>query len=72
MEQSAKRLAQIVGYEQPTEAPAEWASEQKHSQQVFLGLEPGAVVSLADRKVFQPTHPSLVEHYNGELADHLR
>lgn len=72
MQQSAHRLAQIVGYDLPVEQPAEWTKEEKQPQQVFLGLEPGAVVSLADRKVFQPTHPSLVEHYTRELADHLR
>lgn len=52
----------------------EWKKEQKRPTQVFLGLEPGSLVSLRDHKVFEPTHPALIEYYNSEdpLADHLR
>lgn len=73
--QSEKRLAELVGYERHVDAASEalWNIEQKSPNQVFLGLESGSIVSLEDRAVFVPTHPTLREHYNGEpLADHLR
>uniref|UniRef100_A0A914EN10 Large ribosomal subunit protein uL15m n=1 Tax=Acrobeloides nanus TaxID=290746 RepID=A0A914EN10_9BILA len=72
---SEQRLAEIVGYQRQVDPSDEenWQREQKNPKQVFLGLEPGSIVSLEDRKVFVPTHPVLTEYYNGEpLADHLR
>lgn len=72
IENSEERLAQIVGYER--KQAEEVNNEQKKPSQVFLGLESGSIVSLADEKVFEPTHPSLVDYYRPEepLSDHLR
>lgn len=73
LESSARRLAEIVGYDwQP---PTDVNDEQKKPTQVFLGgLDAGCVVSLADEKVYEPTHSAILEYYRPEepLADHLR
>uniref|UniRef100_A0A914I5Y3 Large ribosomal subunit protein uL15m n=1 Tax=Globodera rostochiensis TaxID=31243 RepID=A0A914I5Y3_GLORO len=74
IEASRVRLAEIVGYTLPEGEPP-FESEQKRPEQIFLGLEPGQLVSLADEKVYEPTHPTLVEFYRGEeqqLADTAR
>uniref|UniRef100_A0A183CQT2 Large ribosomal subunit protein uL15m n=1 Tax=Globodera pallida TaxID=36090 RepID=A0A183CQT2_GLOPA len=74
IEASRVRLAEIVGYTLPDGEPP-FEAEQKRPEQIFLGLEPGQLVSLADEKVFEPTHPTLVEFYKGEeqqLADTVR
>ncbi|KAL3097465.1 hypothetical protein niasHS_003913 [Heterodera schachtii] len=74
IETSRVRLADIVGYTLVT-GPPPFENEQKRPDQVFLGLEPGQLVSLEDEKVFEPTHPTLVEYYRGEeqqVADTIR
>ena len=72
IEKSRIRLADILEYELSKEAASQ--RELKRPEQLFLGLEAGQLVSLADQKVFEPTHPTLVEYYRGgeTLADHLR
>ncbi|KAI1724754.1 phosphoinositide 3-kinase family, accessory domain (PIK domain) domain-containing protein [Ditylenchus destructor] len=73
METSAHRLAEIVGYE--WKPPKDDVNhEEKKPTQVFLGLDAGSLVSLADEKVYEPSHASVLEYYRPEepLADHLR
>jgi hypothetical protein len=74
---SRKRLAEIVGYklEEENETSQNYSLEEKKPDQVFLGLEAGQIVSLADEKIFEPIHPALLQFYrnpNEQLADHLR
>uniref|UniRef100_A0A7E4UQW4 ABC transporter substrate-binding protein n=1 Tax=Panagrellus redivivus TaxID=6233 RepID=A0A7E4UQW4_PANRE len=73
---SEQRLSEILEYTRsvPVEQAEAWEAQTKQANQVFLGVKPGSLVSLADRKVFEPTHPALIEHYSPEeaLADHLR
>jgi len=73
---SEQKLAEILEYERKVnpESVQIWEKETKRSNQVFLGLNPGSLVSLVDEKVFEPTHPAIVEHFNPSepLADHLR
>lgn len=77
MKRSAERLAEIMAYDSNiiTENDHKlWEKEEKRPDQVFLGIRPGSLVSLADKKVFLPTHPEVFDHYNMKtpLADHLR
>ena len=73
---SEHRLAEILEYERNVDPQLSevWRKESKKPNEIFLGLKPGSLVSLADRKVFEPTHPAIIEHYNPSepLADHLR
>ncbi|KAI6176319.1 39S ribosomal protein L15, mitochondrial [Aphelenchoides bicaudatus] len=48
--------------------------EQKHPDQIFLGLEPGSIVNVVDKKVYRPTHPVHQAFYKTSepLADYLR
>lgn len=73
---SEQKLAGILEYERKVnpESAELWRKETKKNNQVFLGLNPGSLVSLVDEKVFEPTHPAIVEHFNPSepLADHLR
>ncbi|KAK6026410.1 hypothetical protein OSTOST_07646 [Ostertagia ostertagi] len=55
-----KRLALVMGYDIPD---SEISIGEKGPTQVFHGIPPGAVVSLADRKVFLPTHPVVKDYY---------
>lgn len=76
IENSQRRLAKILNYElkRPTEREMEkWILETKSPTQVFLGLNSGSLVSLADQKVFEPTHLDLIDYYNPAepLSDHL-
>jgi hypothetical protein len=77
---SRLRLADIVGYKLPeseyTGAGEKIHSmEEKKSDQLFLGLESGQLVSLIDEKVFEPTHPALIDYYRGSdapFSDNIR
>jgi large subunit ribosomal protein L15 len=73
---SEQRLAEILEYERNVDPDlAElWEKEHKKPNEVFLGLKPGSLVSLADKKVFEPTHPAIIDYFNPAepLADHLR
>ena len=73
IENEAKELGNILGYERVAKVAYD-ENEQKHPDQVFLGIEPGSLVSLVDKKVFRPTNPAHQSYYaNSEpLADHLR
>lgn len=73
---SEERLANILEYNRKVDSEQIelWKKESKKSNEIFLGLKPGSIVSLADKKVFEPTHPAIIEYYNPTepLADHLR
>ncbi|VDP03147.1 unnamed protein product [Heligmosomoides polygyrus] len=55
-----RRLALVMGYELPKD---ETRLGEKAPTQVFHGIPPGAVVSLADKKVFLPTNPIVRDYY---------
>ncbi|VDK66174.1 unnamed protein product [Anisakis simplex] len=68
-------LGQLMGYNREEAKDHEW--ERKKPDQVFVGLECGSLVSMADRKVFLPTNPVLRRYYGLDkendkdiLADH--
>ncbi|KAK0425758.1 hypothetical protein QR680_009366 [Steinernema hermaphroditum] len=68
--ESEERLAELMGYERHTRTTE---FEEKARDQVFLGIPPGSLVSLADRKVFYPTTPAVEEYYKQQLiSDHPR
>lgn len=73
MENEAKELSEIVGYERQARIAYD-PNEQKSPDQVFLGIEPGSIVSLVDKKVFRPTNPVHQSFYTGAepLSDILR
>lgn len=73
IEAAAKELGEIVGYEREAKIAYD-KNEQKHPDQIFLGLAPGSIVNVPDKKVYQPTHPVHQAFYKGSdpLADHLR
>ncbi|ETN78898.1 hypothetical protein NECAME_02762 [Necator americanus] len=55
-----QRLGLVMGYKLADE---EVQLEDKGPTQVFYGIPPGAVVSLADKKVFVPTNPVVKNYY---------
>jgi hypothetical protein len=61
-----------VGYQLPSDTQ-KLGLEEKKPEQIFLGLEAGQIVSLADQKIFEPTDPVLVDFYRGgePLADRI-
>lgn len=58
--EARKRLALVMGYDLPEK---EICLGEKGPTQVFYGIPPGAVVSLADKKVFLPSHPVVKDYY---------
>jgi hypothetical protein len=72
-ENEAVELGKIVGYERQAKIVYD-PKEQKNPDQIFLGIEPGSLISLADKKVFRPTNPIHQDFYKTSepLADHLR
>uniref|UniRef100_A0A8C4N3X7 Large ribosomal subunit protein uL15m n=1 Tax=Eptatretus burgeri TaxID=7764 RepID=A0A8C4N3X7_EPTBU len=61
-----EELALRYGYTLPNlEQPELLAmlSKRKRPRQIFFGLAPGWLVSLADREVLKPTDPQLLEYY---------
>ncbi|VDM58711.1 unnamed protein product [Angiostrongylus costaricensis] len=58
--QARKRLALVMGYDLPEK---EISSFSAFFLCVFHGIPPGAVVSLADKKVFLPSHPVVKDYY---------
>lgn len=60
-------LSQKYGYTLPDVGASlsrrPWLSLRKHPRQIFLGLEPGDLVSLADRSIYRPTEPDLLKLY---------
>jgi hypothetical protein len=65
-------LAEIVGYERQLRVDPT-NMEQKHPDQIFLGIEPGALISLADKKAFRPTNQVHRDFYSASepLSDHI-
>merc|ERR1712004_358516 len=62
------KLAQKYGYELPEEDQEEaFMLERKDLRQIFYGLQPGWIVSLADKEIFKPKDPELSRMYQGEL-----
>ena len=55
-------LAQKYGYELP-EITDEVLKETKDPRQVFYGLEPGWLVNLADKEIYKPQDPELIDYY---------
>nr|XP_020747265.1 39S ribosomal protein L15, mitochondrial-like [Odocoileus virginianus texanus] len=43
--------------------PFKMLSTRKDPQQIFLGLAPGWVVNMADKRILKPTHAKLLEYY---------
>jgi hypothetical protein len=76
IEKSKIRLAEILEYNLLDEEKQKqhFIIEEKHPDQVFLGLESGQLVSLEDKKIFEPTHQTLVEYYkrSESLSDYAR
>lgn len=60
-------LAQKYGYALPdvgaSLARRPWLALRKHPRQLFLGLEPGDLVSTTDRAIYRPTQPELLALY---------
>lgn len=73
METEANELGNILGYERKAKILFD-ENEQKHPDQIFLGVEPGSLVSLVDKKIFRPTNPIHQSYYgkSDPLSDHLR
>lgn len=60
-------LAQKYGYELPDiskDADAEMLREVKDPRQVFFGLQPGWIVSLKEKAIFQPLDPEIKAFYS--------
>ena len=55
-------LAQKYGYE-VNEITEEFLRESKDPRQVFYGLEPGWLINLADKEIYKPTDPELIDYY---------
>ena len=55
-------LAQKYGYE-VSEITEEFLRESKDPRQVFYGLEPGWLINLADKEIYKPTDPELIDYY---------
>ncbi|KAF7635316.1 hypothetical protein Mgra_00005284 [Meloidogyne graminicola] len=78
IEKSKQKLAEILEYglkfTDNNDQKPPYIIEDKTPDQVFLGLEPGQLVSLEDKKVFEPTHPTLVDYYKRSepLSDYAR
>ncbi|KAI6214025.1 hypothetical protein M3Y94_00220200 [Aphelenchoides besseyi] len=72
-EKAADELAQILDYKRTQSIPSH-VQEEKHPDHIFLGIEPGSLVSLADKKIFRPTHPVHRDFYcdSEPLAEHMR
>jgi len=63
------KLAQKYGYDLPDEEEEEsFMLERKDVRQIFYGLQPGWIVSLADKEIFKPKDPELSQMYQGELS----
>ncbi|XP_059089309.1 large ribosomal subunit protein uL15m-like isoform X2 [Tigriopus californicus] len=60
-------LAQKFGYSvPPLDDPVSQEAQEliKDPRQVFYGLQPGWIVSLADKRIYKPLDEELVKHYN--------
>ncbi|CAJ0596041.1 unnamed protein product [Cylicocyclus nassatus] len=60
-----QRLGLVRGYKVPDE---ETRLGDKGPTQVFYGIPPGALVSLADKKVFLPTNPIVRDYYHKDFV----
>lgn len=62
------KLAQKYGYQLPDlkkdSANLEAMLERKDPRQVFYGLNPGWLVNLIDKKIYEPQDEELVKYYN--------
>ena len=56
-------LAQKYGYSLTEEQLEDSSSTAKDPRQIFLGLEPGWVVNLADKCIYKPLDPELQNVY---------
>lgn len=59
LSKAEEELGQLMGYSRKCAV----AGENKKPDQVFLGIPSGSIVSLVDRKIFLPTHPSHRKYY---------
>ncbi len=60
------KLAQKYGYELPdlkNDPELAMLLERKDPRQIFYGLNPGWVVNLKDKKIFEPEDEKLLEYY---------
>nr|CAG4648823.1 EOG090X0BG9 [Polyphemus pediculus] len=60
-------LSQKYGYQLPNlreDPTVDMLLQRKDPRQVFFGLQPGWLVNLKDKKIFEPTEPKLLEFYN--------
>lgn len=57
-------LAQKYGYEVNEEDEEPFMKESKDPRQIFYGLEPGWVVSLAEKRIYKPSEKVLQERYS--------
>lgn len=73
VEAAREELAQKYGYALPAapgpgEALYEAWAMRKSQRQVFYGLQPGWLVSLADRTVYKPQDAQINDYYGAEVA----
>ena len=45
------------------EITEEFLRESKDPRQVFYGLEPGWLINLADKEIYKPQDPELIDYY---------
>jgi len=67
VEEERLKLAQKYGYELP-DKEEDYMLKRKDVRQIFYGLQPGWIVSLADKEIFKPKDPELSRMYQGELS----
>jgi len=77
IEKSKIKLSEILEYNlnKEEENQQKYIIEDKTPNQVFLGLQPGQLISLEDKKVFEPTNEVLINYYkgiDGPLSDTVR
>lgn len=61
------KLAQKYGYQLPNlnadSSALPLMLERKDPRQIFYGLNPGWVVNMKDKKIYEPNDPNLLEYY---------
>jgi len=68
--QARLQLSQKYGYQLPELVPGQWLHKmfvnRKDPFQIWFGLEPGWVVSLADRCILKPTDAEVKQYFSGQ------
>ena len=63
------QLAQKYGYQLPAVVHGDWLHAtlmgRKDPYQIWFGLEPGWIVSLADRSILKPTDAAIKQYFTG-------